>query len=278
MTSWLVNGQRDGRLSPADRGLAYGDGLFETIALRAGRLRFLDYHFDRLVAGCKRLGIPAPDCSQLTRELEAVRQDCRDGTAKIIITRGLGPRGYRPPEIVEPTRLVSVTAAGSSAARAWSSGIRVRLCTTTLSENSALAGMKTLNRLEQVMARAEWRTPDIAEGLMMTEAGHVVCGTQSNLFLVRHGALLTPPVDRCGVSGVMRRVILEEAGRLGIAVQTPVVTVAALATATELFVSNSLQGIGPIVRWNDESRATGKLTRSLMAALVQRGVQECGGD
>jgi len=278
VTSWLVNGQRDGHLSPADRGLAYGDGLFETIALRAGRLRFLDYHFDRLVAGCKRLGIPAPDCSQLTRELEASRQDCRDGTAKIIITRGLGPRGYRPPEVVAPTRLVSVTAADSSAAQAWSSGIRVRLCTTSLSENSALAGMKTLNRLEQVMARAEWRTPDIAEGLMMTEAGHVVCGTQSNLFLVRHGTLLTPPVDRCGVSGVMRRVILEEACRLGIAVQTPVVTVAALAMATELFVSNSLQGIGPIVRWNDESRATGELTRSLMAALVQRGVQECAGD
>ncbi len=278
MTNWLVNGQRDGVLSPADRGLAYGDGLFETIALRGGRLRFVDYHFDRLVAGCTRLGIPAPDLSQLTRELEVARQDCRDGTAKIILTRGLGPRGYRPPEIVEPTRVISVTATDSSAAQPWSSGIRVRLCTTSLSENPALAGMKTLNRLEQVIARAEWHTPDIAEGLMMTAAGHVVCGTQSNLFLVRHGTLLTPPVNRCGVSGVMRRVILEEAGRLGIAVQTPVVTVAALATATELFVSNSLQGIGPIVRWNDESRATGKLTRSLMAALVQRGVQECAGD
>lgn len=277
MTSWLVNGQRDGRVSPADRGLAYGDGLFETIALRAGRLRFLDYHFERLVSGCERLGIPAPDTDQLTQELNLAGQDCRDGTAKIIITRGLGPRGYRPPAAVEPTRVVGVMPADGSVAPAWCSGIRVRLCATRLGENTGFGGLKTLNRLEQVMARNEWHRPEIAEGLMMTDSGHVVCGTMSNLFLVRDHTLMTPSVDRCGVRGVMRRVILEEAERLGMPIRKPLITVATLSTATELFVSNSLQGIGPVTGWNDETRAVGKVTRALMAALVQRGVQECAG-
>lgn len=274
---WLVNGQRDGRLSPADRGLAYGDGLFETIALRAGQLRFLDYHLERLVSGCERLGIPVPDTDQLTQELQLAGRDCRDGTAKIIITRGPGPRGYRPPVAVEPTRVVGVTPADAGVASAWCGGIRVRFCATPLSENTAFGGMKTLNRLEQVMARNEWRTPDIAEGLMMTDGGHVVCGTMSNLFVVSDRALLTPSVNRCGVRGVMRRVIMEEAEQLGIAVSESVITPAMLSAATELFVSNSLQGIGPVTSWNDESRNVGEITCALMAALVQRGVHECAG-
>ncbi|UCG71534.1 MAG: aminodeoxychorismate lyase [Chromatiales bacterium] len=275
MTTWLVNGQRDGRLSPTDRGLAYGDGLFETIALRTGRLRFLDYHFERLVFGCERLGIPVPDTDQLTQELETAREDCTDGTAKIIITRGVGPRGYRPPPAALPTRVVGVTATDASVKSVWREGIRVRLCDTRLSENETFGGMKTLNRLEQVMARNEWRTPDIAEGLMMTDSGHVICGTASNLFLVRDDTLLTPSLERCGVRGVMRRVILEEAERLGIVVQRPVVTRAMLAAAEEVFVSNSLQGIGPVTAWNDERYGVGELTRALMAGLAERGVQEC---
>lgn len=275
MTNWLVNGERDGRLSPADRGLAYGDGLFETIALRAGRLRFLDYHFDRLLAGCERLEIPAPDPDQLTQELQQAGRGCREGTAKIVITRGTGNRGYRPPAAVHPTRVVGVTPADDEPGPAWRDGIRVRFCAMPLSENVVFAGMKTLNRLEQVMARNEWHTPEIAEGLMLTESGQVVCGTMSNLFLVSDGALLTPSVSRCGVRGVMRRVILEEARQLGIAVHKPVITPATLSAATELFVSNSLRGIGPVTGWHDEHRAVGEVTRALMAALVQRGVHEC---
>ena len=267
MTHWLVNGQPDGHLSPEDRGLAYGDGLFETIALRVGEWRFVDLHFERLHAGCERLGISPPDRNLLLAELGQAAAGCRHGTAKLIITRGVGPRGYRPPPNVCPTRIVGVSAAGEAVGQSWRDGIRVRYCTTPLSENPRLAGLKTLNRLDQVLARAEWTTPEIAEGLMKTGQGHVVCGTMSNLFIVDDGVVRTPSLQRCGVSGIMRHVVLEEARSLGIATQECELGETDVSRAQELFVSNSQQGIGPIVRVENDTRESGTVTKALMAAL-----------
>lgn len=277
MTNWLVNGQRGGHLSPEDRGLAYGDGLFETIALRAGEWRFLDLHFERLHAGCQRLGFSPPDRKLLLEELGLAADGCRDGTAKLIITRGVGPRGYRPPPHATPTRVVGVSATGESVGQSWRDGIRVRYCTTPLSENPRLAGLKTLNRLDQVLARAEWAGSEIAEGLMKTGQGHVVCGTMSNLFIVDDGVLRTPSLQRCGVSGIMRHVVLEEARSLGIATRECELDEQDVARAQELFVSNSQQGIGPIVRIENHVREPGPVTHALMAALASRGVRECAG-
>lgn len=274
MTNWLVNGQRQG-VSPADRGLAYGDGLFETIALRAGAWRFFDYHMERLLDGCRQLGIPAPAPAQFAEELELARDDAPEGSGKIIVTRGTGPRGYRPPAETTATRVIGVTAGVEPSAASWRDGIRVRFCRTPMSENAALAGLKTLNRLDNVLARAEWNAPDIAEGLMMTAAGHVVCGTMSNLFVVEAGALVTPALDSCGVRGVMRRVITDEAMRLDIPVRETRLDRSTVSAAQELFVSNSLHGIGPIIDLDGETRDIGVLTRRLMSALAERGVREC---
>jgi 4-amino-4-deoxychorismate lyase len=275
---WLVNGEVDADLPPADRGLAYGDGLFETLALRDGQWRFLDYHLERLQDGCQRLAIPAPDEQLLRAELETARGQVQHGTGKIIVTRGVGPRGYRPPVDPTPSRILSVSAAAtpSSAAPGWAAGIRLRVCRTPMSENAALAGMKTLNRLDQVLARAEWKSADYAEGLMLTADGLVICGTMSNVFFVDQGTLLTPALDRCGIRGVMRRVVLEEAVKLGIEFSERPVPIEAARTADELFVCNSLHGIGPVIALEGQDRRPAALTRQLMSALSARGVMECG--
>lgn len=275
MANWLVNGDKEERLSPDDRGLAYGDGLFETIALRDGKWRFLDLHLERLLSGCKRLGIPAVDPELIRCELDLAAESAREGTGKVMITRGSGARGYRPPDPPSPTRVIAVTQRQETTSPAWLDGVRVRYCKTPLSENPVLAGMKTLNRLEQVLARAEWSSPDIAEGLMMTCKGHVICGTMSNLFLVDEDTLLTPALDRCGVRGIMRRVILEEAVALGIPAREGVITQASVMAAGEVFISNSQRGIGPVTLCEDQPREVGRVTRRLMTALVRRGVREC---
>lgn len=277
MSTWLVNGRANGTVSPDDRGLAYGDGLFETIAVRDGDFRLLDYHLERLQRGCERLGLPAPDPQQLREELQRAAGGCRAGTGKIIITRGCGPRGYRIPQETVPTRVVGVSGASDDALPDWSSGIHVRLCHTLCSENPALAGIKTLNRLEQVLARAEWTAPDIAEGLMRTADGALIGGTMSNLFAVAAGRLLTPSLASCGVHGVMRRAVMETAAEAGIAVREIRLTWPMLQGAEELFVCNSLRGIGPITRLEDRDYAIGPTTRQLIGTLAERGISECAG-
>jgi 4-amino-4-deoxychorismate lyase len=278
VTTWLVNGQRHGMVTPEDRGLAYGDGLFETIALRAGDFRFLDYHFERLALGCRRLGLPSPDGQLLREELHTAAAGAVHGTAKVVITRGSGPRGYAPPPAPVPTRIVGVTPASAGPpGGAWHRGIRVRFCATVLGENPALAGLKTLNRLEQVLARAEWDLPAVAEGLMMTAGGEVICGTSSNLFLVSGGNLLTPVLDRSGVSGVMRRVVMEAADEAGLAVREARLGRVDVDAAEELFMTNSLRGIAPVIALEQRQLRIGATTRKLMLALAARGVSECAG-
>jgi 4-amino-4-deoxychorismate lyase len=275
MTQWLVNGMPDGSLSPQDRGLTYGDGLFETIALRAGKFRLLDFHLERLQVGCERLGIPPPATELLRAELKQVAVNCTSGTGKIIITRGCGPRGYRAPAQAQATRLVGLFPDSAGSLPSWRDGIRVRWCRTPVAENPALAGLKTLNRLEQVLARSEWEDEAITEGLMSTPQGQVIGGTMSNLFMVDDGQLLTPDLSRCGISGVMRRLILKVAAELAINAFEQSIDAERLLAADEVFLSNSLQGIAPVIQLDDQPLPIGPVSRKLMQALSQRGVSEC---
>jgi 4-amino-4-deoxychorismate lyase len=245
MTSW-IDGVRGTRIDWRDRGLQYGDGLFETLRVRAGRVRLLDEHLERLSAGSRRLGITLPAIGRLRRELAAAAAGQDDAVLKLIVTRGRGERGYRPTGCERATRILSRWPAPPSAGPACAAPITVRICRTRLGLNPALAGLKTLNRLESVLARTEWRDPRIAEGLMLDAEGHVVCGTMSNLF-VRHGSVLaTPLLDRCGVAGVMRRFVVGEARSLGLRPTERRIGLADLASADEAFITNALAGPVPI--------------------------------
>jgi 4-amino-4-deoxychorismate lyase len=228
-----------------DRGLGYGDGLFETMRVRRRAIRLLDYHLERLAEGCGRLAIAAPDPKRLGRELARAAALRSDAVLKLIVTRGVGARGYRPSGRERATRLMSLHALSRQALRGTGAA-RVRLCETRLGANPALAGLKTLNRLESVLARAEWSDGRVWEGLMRDADDNLVGGTMSNLFVRRGSLLYTPRLDRCGIAGVMRRWVLEQASALGLRAVEGRVRWEDLGGADEVFMTNAVVGVVPV--------------------------------
>lgn len=268
--TFLIDGRESAQLPADDRGLQYGDGLFETCMLRRGRIELWPQHLDRLIAGCQRLGIPAPDPIQLGTELRSLCAGRNDGLIKLIITRGSGGRGYRPPTAPVPRTIWQLHPGPVYPAEYAVQGVRLHHCHSRLSQNPRLAGIKHLNRLEQVLARAEWSDPAIPEGLLQDSVGNWIEGTMSNLFVVRDGALLTPDLSRCGVAGVMRDQILALAAEQGIASHITDIDTATLDAADELFISNSVMRIWPVRALGDRPYPPGALTHGLAGTLAER--------
>jgi 4-amino-4-deoxychorismate lyase len=274
-----INGVPGREVTVLDRGLQYGDGLFETMACQNGRVRFLALHLERLRQGCARLGVRALGVQPLTREIEAFAPRGADATLKLILTRGAAlARGYAVQGPEEPTRILMRYALPAPDAAA-EAGVRVRLAQLRLGENPALAGIKHLNRLEPVLARREWSDPDIAEALLFSSSGLLISGTMSNVFLVRDGALATPRVDRCGVAGVMRAAVARVAAGAGISLEEGALTLADLNAAQEIFLTNALVAIRPVRELAGRPLTVGPVTRRLQEALAPflSGVQELPG-
>jgi 4-amino-4-deoxychorismate lyase len=242
LSTW-INGRRRTTLDCRDRGLQYGDGVFETMRVRSGRIRLLELHLDRLYLGCRALKLEAPRRPMLRLELTRRANRGGGGVLKVIITRGSGPRGYRPSGKERCTRIVSLHALTHGGAAEESTPVRLRVCATPLGTNPALAGLKTLNRLESVLARAEWSDARIWDGLMRDADGNFVSGSMSNLFLRRGSLLLTPPLDRCGVAGVMRRWILQQAATVSLRAVERRIRWQDLRSAQEVFMCNAVAGI-----------------------------------
>jgi 4-amino-4-deoxychorismate lyase len=241
MSVW-INGRRTSTIDHRDRGVQYGDGLFETMCVRRHAIRLLDYHLERLFDGCARLRIEPPDEHRLRRELKQAVARRSSAVLKLIVTRGVGPRGYRPSGRERCTRILALAARPRTPTHGAGKPIRVRICRMILGTNTALAGLKTLNRLESVLARSEWTDGRIHEGLLRDGDGNIVCGTMSNLFLRCDKLLVTPPLDRCGVAGVMRRWVLEQARSLRLTPTLRRVGVQDLQEAEEVFMTNAVAG------------------------------------
>lgn len=282
MSSILINGHPTEQLSVLDRGFQYGDGLFETLRIRDGQPLHWSRHMARLASGCERLGISMPELACLRTEAESL---CRDldgnqpGVLKITVTRGKGERGYASMGGHEPTRVLAVFPVPEFPASHATQGVKLRLCEMRLGENSALAGIKHLNRLEQVLARAEWDDPDIAEGVLLDNHNNIVEGTMSNLFCVqaREGVqptLLTPTLSRCGVRGVTRDRILECAAQLGIPSRETDLQLTDLQQASEVFISNSLIGIWPVRQFIQQDNQQGKQQEYAVGPITRR-LSEC---
>lgn len=267
----LINGHSANTISITDRGLQYGDGLFETIAIVDGRLLCWDEHMARLEDGCRRLNIDFPGTQQLADEARQLTGESRRAVLKIVMTRGSAGRGYAPSPEAIPTRILSLNPWPDYPAANRENGVRVRFCETRLSSNPLLAGMKHLNRLEQVMARGEWQDPDIAEGLMLDQTGNVIEGTMSNLFVCHRGTLMTPDVARSGVAGIIRGRVLALARDLQVDAMIATLDLGDIETADELFLCNSLIGIWPVAEIGTKTCAPGPLTRSIRAGLIERG-------
>ncbi len=266
----LVNGIVSAAVAADDRGLQYGDGLFETMAAAGGLIRYFDLHMERLQHGCRQLQIPPPDTALIEAECMQVLEGLDSGVVKLLVTRGPGPRGYLPPDEPSVTRVVSSRASQARQMAGRDRALKLRVCEMRLGLNKRLAGIKHLNRLEQVLARAEWRDPDIDEGLMLATDGRLICATAANVFLLRDGCLLTPEIHDCGVAGIMRRVVLAAAPDLGLKTWVCDLEPEDLTRAEEVFITSAVTGIRPvgevigIGRWS-----TGKVARALAERVVE---------
>jgi len=262
---WLLNGERRHCIDASDRGFHYGDGLFETFEVLDGKPLFFERHCQRLQQGCQALLIPCPDFDVLRAEAWALAGDSRRAVLKLIVTRGSGGRGYRQPQPISPTRLFSLHPHPAYPETWQNQGIDLRLCHKRLALNPDLARIKHLNRLEQVLARAEWSDDDIQEGLMLDAEGFVVEGTMSNVFIVKQGEILTPCLDRCGIAGIVRGLLFDAAESLALTLRETRLTLDDVHDADELFLSNAVIGLWPVKRFEQRRFDVGPVTRRLQA-------------
>jgi 4-amino-4-deoxychorismate lyase len=261
----IINGVKQHRIEVADRGYQYGDGLFETIEVEQGKAVFIQQHLARMKSGSHRLQIPFPDEELLNEEISSLVCDVPHAILKLILTRGVGGRGYRQPEIIHPTRVLSLHSFPEYPSTLKKQGIKARICQCRLGLNPFLAGIKHLNRLEQVLARSEWRDPDIHEGLMLDLNDNVIEGTMSNFFLVKNNQLYTPKLDYSGVEGIMRNVVLQLAKKFGLDTALKQLTQQDVFSADELFVTNSVIGLWPIKKVEQYSFGVGPVTRHIQS-------------
>ncbi|MDP2834402.1 MAG: aminodeoxychorismate lyase [Pseudomonadota bacterium] len=261
----LVNGIEGGALDPLDRGLHYGDGVFRTLRVENGRPRWWEEQLAKLAADAARLGIVSPEASLWQADLANLAGRLADGLIKLLLTRGCGARGYRPPDAATATRIL-IHDPTPPVSDFWpAEGLNVRICDLRLSAQPHLAGIKHLNRLENVLARAEWNTPEIHEGLLLDATGQVISGVMSNLFLWRDGHLLTPHLEQCGVAGVARARLLRRASAAGIAVKETNIGLDEVLEADEIMLSNSLIGLRRVARLGEHTWPKPAISPQLVA-------------
>ena len=279
MADWFSSGEAVGHVDVGDRGFQYGDGLFETVAIRNGEPRLWDYHMNRLAKGCEILNIKKPADTELSAGLSDALQKSNATTAycvaKIIVTAGAGLRAYGRALAETPTVLFGAFPAIPPPVESYRDGLQTALCQTRLAINSPTAGLKTLNRLEQVLARSEFVDTGEFEGLTMDADDNIICGTMSNVFFVTNKSISTPSLTRCGVDGVMRRHIIETLRAQGIDTQVKTVNVVDFNEADEVFLSNSQFGVMPVRSCAEMRWPVGEITRNVMSILADNGVAEC---
>lgn len=267
---WL-NGHSESSIDLNDRGLAYGDGLFETIAVFNGKMPFLDLHFKRLEDSCIRLALNC-DLKLLRAEVISIVSEINwvlwpRASLKIMLTRESGGRGYYPNKKARVNRIISLFNYLEPDRRYYVHGINTRVCNTPCSHNPALAGIKHLSRIENVLARAEW-DQEFFEGFMLDANKNLIEGTMSNVFVVNDKKLLTPLLDNCGVNGVMRQFIINKlAPENNLLVEELTLSVKDLLAADEVFITNSLLGIYPVSDIESYVKDVGPVTKQLRSAL-----------
>ena len=281
----LVNGKPGNFISIRDRGLLYGDGGFRTLVASRGKAQQWPLHYLKLQHDCAALGIACPDEARLSAELNGLLAQHPDGVVKLIVTRGQGTRGYAPQTGAGATHLWDVSPLPDYPADWATHGIKARLCQLRLCHQQRLAGIKHLNRLENVLAAAELsdgqlsdsRSPDsrpsgsgIAEGLLLDIAGNVIEGTRSNLFLVSNGKLITPDLSRCGVAGVQRDRVMAWAAQHKMPLQVRHIGMDELLRADELFVVNSIIGLWSISELEQRRLSGFSIARQIRKKLYEQ--------
>lgn len=266
-TSYLVNGQFNQSISPFDRGFAYGDGVFRTLKMRNGLPENWPQHYQKLVADCAAIRIVCPNADLLIDDINKLFAPTDHGVAKIIITRGEGARGYSLPSITAPLRVVTKSAMPDYPESRFLNGVDLHLCETRLAPQLKLAGIKHLNRLENIMARMEWSDPALVDGVLLDVHGYVIECTSANIF-ARYGQVLkTPSLHDCGVAGVTRQRILALAHTLSLQVAVETISLNQLLLADEIIICSSLYGAWQVRSIQGKSIPAAGLGANIRAAL-----------
>jgi len=271
--SYLVNGSFDQTLSVFDRGFSYGDGVFRTMKIRNGLPVSWPFHYQKLVADCAVIGIVCPSAELLMGDLQKLFEKelfsyGMTQVAKIIITRGEGERGYAPPVITVPTRVVIKSDLPHYAESNYDKGVQLHVCDIRLAAQPKLAGIKHLNRLENVLARMEWREDTIFDGLLLDQAGNVIECTMSNVFARFGTDMFTPDLSLCGVSGITRQRILALGGVLGLNIAEKSFTLEQLLQADEVIICNSLFGTFQVTAINNNTWPQQALAAKIRAIVT----------
>lgn len=242
----LINGAPGSLISIRDRGLLYGDGVFRTFRSSGGKPQHWPLHYGKLLHDCAALGVSCPDFDVLTAELQSLLAVHADAVFKIIVTRGLADRGYAPTARSASTHIWDVFPAPAYPDHPAS----LCVCSLRLGHQPRLAGIKHLNRLENVLAARE--CADFDEGLLLDADGFVIEGVRSNLFAVSNGVLVTPDLTRCGVAGVQRERVMAHAASAGMKIEVRNLTLCEVQQAQELFLTGSVFGLWPVARLGDK--------------------------
>jgi 4-amino-4-deoxychorismate lyase len=259
----------EGNAVPADdRGLQYGDGVFETILVRHGVPRFLALHRERMRRGLTQLGIQFLAANELEAEITRVTAQAPPlAILKIIVTRGTARRGYAPQAQAVARRIVSLWPTTPPPADVIANGAVLNIARLRLPQPSPFAGLKHLNRLENVMAAADAPVGAGFEVLMLDTSERLVSVTAGNVFLVKDGALLTPRVDRVGVNGIMRQVVLREAASLGIPAREQDLAMDDVASADAMFITNARIGVVPVQRVREHVIGMSEIAQRLRESI-----------
>jgi len=270
MSKILINGIAAEYVSVTDRGLHYGDGVFETIACVGNTPVFIQQHLNRMESGARKLNISFPDRQLFLDDINCLlRGNNSNSIIKLILTRGRGKRGYRYETGQIPTRICMLSAWPDYVAHWREHGLATRFCQTQVSINPQLAGIKSLNRLDSVLASSELGTA-YNEGFLSDTEGNVIEGTMSNIFVVMNDALVTPDLSRCGVNGIMREQIIDIAHNNNINVETRNITRDELLASREIFVSNSVIGACVVKQLEQQFYNTDTMTKTINKIMNKR--------
>ena len=256
---FLINGVEQDVLAANDRAIQFGDGCFTTSQIIDGQIAFFNAHLGRLQDTCEKLLIPFSEWETLAAEMQELAKPHREGVLKVVITRGSGGRGYSASGCIQPTRMMSVSSFPAHYARWREEGITLALSPIRLGRNPSLAGLKHLNRLEQVLIRTHLEQTDADEALVLDSDGWLTECCAANLFWRQGRDVFTPRLDYAGVNGIMRQRCIAQLAPSTFRVVEVTARPETLREADEVLICNALMPLVPVRRWEETTWSSREL-------------------
>lgn len=265
-----VNGEKTDKVSVLDRGFSYGDGIFTTIKVANSHCELLPQHIERLQQGLIKLSIASIDFENLFEDLTAKSKNLQNGVLKVIITRGQGKRGYSSVGCDSPTIVISASSVAPSYQQWQQEGVELGVSTIALGINPLTAGIKHLNRLEQILVKQQIDDNKWTDAVVLDCQGHVIETSMANIFLCKDNIVYTPCLTSSGVKGLMRQQVINYLDDNNIDIIEDRFKFGAIINADEIFITNCLMGVVPITGVDTTAFSIGKITSMLSLAFNKK--------